>query len=134
MAKTIKPGDDIPHDDISPNDLKPIYSTNKLKNSNAEKGTLVDWETRRTSVSGSGADDSNHSFRLAENDGWMRQVIPAEGSQPADFRVGGYYLPEKAARAEDVKVGAYVKVTYTYADGSIDTILVPVRGAVSNGA
>lgn len=134
MPSTAPPGQEIPHDDVSPNDIKPIYSLNRLLNPSAEAGTLEHWETTGVTVLAGGPEGSANTFKLQPMTGYLKQVLSAEGTQPSDYRVGGYFLPDKASKAEDVKVSAYVKVTYTYADGSEDIALVPVKGAVSNGS
>lgn len=131
MARTAPVGNPIPSDQASPNDLTPIYSQNRLGNANAEKGTLEGWQTTAASIAPGGAKDSKSAFRLEASSGRMTQVHSAQGTQPSDYRIGGYYLPDRVSKAEDVKVKAYVQVEYLYADGTKDIAVVPVRGAIA---
>lgn len=134
MANTAPPGQEIPLDGASANAITPIYSANRLKNADAGTGVLTPWQTEGVTAVPGGPDGSSHTFKLEPGIGYLKQVIPAEGRQPSDYKIGGYFLPDRAAKAEDVRVSAYVKVTYKYADGTEDIAMIPVRGAVSNGS
>lgn len=123
----------IPSDDATQN-LKPIYSINRLVNGDAETGSTSGWETQGASVVIESDDNPNKMFKLIAGFASMKQVVSAGGSQPPDFQFVGSYLPDRARAAEEVQVKAYAKLTLNYADGTKDVAMLPVRGAVSNGA
>lgn len=130
MARTAPIGNPIPSDQDSPNELKPIYSQNRLTNGDADKG-MAGWQSQGVGTVAGGAEESANAFKFNPLTASMSQSVSAQGNQPADYRVGGYYLPDKQTKAADVKVKAYVQVEYLYADGTKDVTVVPVRGAVA---
>lgn len=124
----------IPNDEDQLGGNPPMYSTNRLKNGDAEKGTLEDWSAISASVIDGGVEGSLKAFKLEPLQGSIFQTIAAAGSQPPDYRVSGSYLPENAVSGQKVDVKAFIKVTVSYADGSKDIVIVPAREATSNGA
>lgn len=128
MSQVVIGNTDIPLDGAS-NAVTPIYSQNRLLNGDASNG-LNHWEHTNASIA-SNVEDALVVFKLGAANGIMTQEVPSGGVQPTDFKIGGIFLPDRLSTALDVKVKAFTEVVYTYADGSKDVYIVPVRGAVN---
>jgi hypothetical protein len=125
----------IPSDEDLVGSMPAKYSTNRLKNGDAETGILNPWTgTQASIVPGGSTEKSQHAFKLDKLKGRMQQTVSAGGVQPTDFRIRGHYLPEISPSEEDPLVRAYVRATAHYADGSKDEIALPVRSVASDGA
>lgn len=100
----------------------PRYSPNLLYNGDGSKG-LDGWE---------GGDVRDGHFCVAPGTS-MRQEVSAGGTHPPDIRVSGYFLAPAAIHLLDAEIKAYVKITNKYADGTFDTVVIPMKGVEVDG-
>jgi hypothetical protein len=98
-----------------------IYSRNRLKNGDAEAGTMENWTYDNATVVVGGPAESARCFQIGSI-GYMKQTIPAT-TQPPDVKVGGIFLPEYPTESPVKKI--FIKVTHHYGDGSKDEHVVP---------
>ncbi|WP_157677396.1 hypothetical protein [Dehalobacterium formicoaceticum] len=98
-----------------------MYSRSKLRNSNAESGTLEYWEYLNVAVVPGGQEDSTFCFQIAST-GSMKQSV-SSNTQPPDVKVGGFFLPEYPTTEPEKKV--FMKVIHHYGDNSKDEHLIP---------
>lgn len=98
-----------------------LYSRNKLKRSDAESGSLVDWATSNTYIVTGGPLESTKCFQLYSTAS-MSQSIPAT-TQPPDVKAGGFFLPEYPTEEPIKKV--FIRVMHHYGEGDKDIHLIP---------
>ncbi|RJQ25437.1 MAG: hypothetical protein C4589_11240 [Peptococcaceae bacterium] len=101
-----------------------LYSKNKLTNPSAETGDTAGWTASGVTVVDGGT-DGGKCFRLNTSaDMYQEQAFSV---QPSDFKIAADFLPEYEQPETETGVRAYLKLEYEYADGMVDTFILPCR-------
>lgn len=126
--KIIPPNGSIENDFDSSTD---VYSSNRIKQGDAESGLMDPWIHTGAEVVDGGVGESTKVYRVPSS---MLHKVNMEGTQPPDILIGGRFLPDQALPEENIEVLTYARITVSYADGTLDEVIVPMRGVASDGA